>query len=155
MSFTADDILKSPSLHFSPCLNGGSCLATAAGVVECACTEGHSGERCEVSERTRARVSASGDVFDWSFVPRFHGGEESFAELPTLRHVGREEGAKYACASLNCLNSGLIFPLLLNTGPGKSGFVKFVPAVAYHFCLNLPATFSQPRTSIISGPNRS
>ena len=31
-----------------------------------------------------------------------------------------------------------------------SGLVKFVPAVAYHFCLNLPATFSQPRTSIIS-----
>ena len=24
--------------------------------------------------------------------------------------------------------------------------VKFVPAVAYHFCLNLPATFSQPCT---------
>ena len=24
--------------------------------------------------------------------------------------------------------------------------MKFVPAVAYHFCLNLPETFSQPRT---------
>ena len=24
--------------------------------------------------------------------------------------------------------------------------VKYVPAVAYHFCLNLPTTFSQPRT---------
>ena len=34
------------------------------------------------------------------------------------------------------------------------GLVKLVPAVAYHFCLNLPATFSQPRTSIISGPSR-
>ena len=33
------------------------------------------------------------------------------------------------------------------------GLVKLVPAVAYHFCLNLPATFSQPRTSIISGPS--
>ena len=44
------------------------------------------------------RVSASGDVFDWSFVPRFHGGEGSFAELPTLRHVGRDEGAKFACS---------------------------------------------------------
>ena len=31
--------------------------------------------------------------------------------------------------------------------------VNFVPAVANHFCLNLPATFSQPRTSIISGPS--
>ena len=27
------------------------------------------------------------------------------------------------------------------------GLVKCVPALAYHFCLNLPATFSQPRTS--------
>ena len=25
--------------------------------------------------------------------------------------------------------------------------VKFVPAVAYHLCLNLPATILQPRTS--------
>ena len=33
------------------------------------------------------------------------------------------------------------------------GLVKFVPAVAYHFFLNLPATFSQPRASIISGPS--
>ena len=28
-----------------------------------------------------------------------------------------------------------------------NGLVKFVPAGAYHFCLNLPATFSQPTTS--------
>ena len=28
--------------------------------------------------------------------------------------------------------------------------MKFVPAVAYHFCLNLPATFSQPRTKKFS-----
>ena len=34
------------------------------------------------------------------------------------------------------------------------GFVKLVTAVAYHFCLSLPATFSQPHTSIISGPSR-
>ena len=27
------------------------------------------------------------------------------------------------------------------------GLVNFAPAVAYHFCLNLPATLSQPRTS--------
>ena len=26
------------------------------------------------------------------------------------------------------------------------GLVKFLPAVAYHFCLNIPASFSQPRT---------
>ena len=30
------------------------------------------------------------------------------------------------------------------------GLVKFVTAVAYHFCLNLPATFSQPRTKTFS-----
>ena len=32
-----------------------------------------------------------------------------------------------------------------------SGLVKFLHGVAYYFCLNLPATFSQPRASIISG----
>ena len=33
------------------------------------------------------------------------------------------------------------------------GLVRFVPAVAYHSCLNLPPTFSQPRRSVvISGP---
>ena len=30
-----------------------------------------------------------------------------------------------------------------------SGLLKIVPAVAYHFCLSLPATFLQPRTCII------
>ena len=30
------------------------------------------------------------------------------------------------------------------------GLVKFAPAVAYHFCPNLPATFSQPRTKKFS-----
>ena len=34
------------------------------------------------------------------------------------------------------------------------GLVRLDPAVAYHFCLNLFATFSQPRTRIISGPSR-
>ena len=33
------------------------------------------------------------------------------------------------------------------------GFVKFVPVVAYHSCLSLPATFWQPRKSIISLPS--
>ena len=33
------------------------------------------------------------------------------------------------------------------------GFVTFVPAVAYHFCLNLPATFSQLPTNIIFQPS--
>ena len=33
------------------------------------------------------------------------------------------------------------------------GLVRLVPAVAYHFWLNLLATFSQPCTSIISGPS--
>ena len=35
------------------------------------------------------------------------------------------------------------------------GLMMFVPAVAHHFCLNLPATFSQPRTSISFRPSRS
>ena len=46
-----------------------------------------------MDERRRQRTMMKGQfgpsgVFDWSFVPRFHG--DSFAELPTLRHVGRE-----------------------------------------------------------------
>ena len=32
------------------------------------------------------------------------------------------------------------------------GLVKFIPALAYHFCLNLLVTFSQPCKSITSGP---
>ena len=35
----------------------------------------------------------------------------------------------------------------------ECSLVKFVPAVAFHSCLNLTATFSQLRTSIISGPS--
>ena len=30
--------------------------------------------------------------------------------------------------------------------------VNFVPAVAYHFCLNLPAAFSQPGARLILEP---
>ena len=33
------------------------------------------------------------------------------------------------------------------------GVVKFVPAVAYHFRLSLPAAFTQPRTRIIFQPS--
>ena len=32
------------------------------------------------------------------------------------------------------------------------GLVNFVPAVAYHFCLNLPAAFSQPGARLILEP---
>ena len=32
------------------------------------------------------------------------------------------------------------------------GLVNFVPAVAYHFCLNLPKTFSQPGNGILAQP---
>ena len=32
---------------------------------------------------------------------------------------------------------------------GAPSLVKFVPAVAYHFCLNLPAAFTQPGASIL------
>ena len=33
------------------------------------------------------------------------------------------------------------------------GLVKFVPAVAYHFCFNFSSTFSQPHTRTISQPS--
>ena len=32
------------------------------------------------------------------------------------------------------------------------GLVNFVPALAYHFCLNLPATFTQPRARLLVEP---
>ena len=32
------------------------------------------------------------------------------------------------------------------------GFVNFVPAVAYHFCLALPAAFSQPGDRLLADP---
>ena len=31
------------------------------------------------------------------------------------------------------------------------GLVNFVPAVAYHFCLNLPAAFLQPGNGLLEG----
>ena len=52
----------------------------------------------------------------------------------------------------------IINPLRRNcnfTGSGNNalrGLVKFDPTVAYNFCLDLPATFSQSSTSIILGP---
>ena len=61
-------------------MNGGSCFATAAaygGGVKCLCADGYSGERCEMRKKTR--VSVSGDTFDWSFVPRFHGQGRQFS----------------------------------------------------------------------------
>ena len=36
---------------------------------------------------------------------------------------------------------------------GAPGLVDFIPAVAYHLCLNLLVAFSQIPTSIISGPS--
>ena len=32
------------------------------------------------------------------------------------------------------------------------GFVNFVPALAYHFCLNLAAAFTQPGTRLLVEP---
>ena len=34
------------------------------------------------------------------------------------------------------------------------GLVNFVPAVAYHFCLNLPAAFKQPGARLLAEPCR-
>ena len=31
-----------------------------------------------------------------------------------------------------------------------SGLVNFVPAIAYHYCLDLPAAFTQPGTSTLA-----
>ena len=34
----------------------------------------------------------------------------------------------------------------------RPGLVNFTVAVAYHFCLSLPTTFSQPGRSLLAGP---
>ena len=59
----------------------------------------------------------------------------------------------------NCLAECVLCPwsdkavanwLWLQNWEKVRGLVKFVLAVAYHFCLNLPAIFSQPRTNTFS-----
>ena len=35
---------------------------------------------------------------------------------------------------------------------GLKSLVNFVPALAYHFCLNLPEKFSQPGAHVLSQP---
>ena len=59
----------------------------------------------------------------------------------------------------NCLAECVLCPwsdkavanwLWLQNWEKVRGLVKFVLAVAYHFCLNLPAIFSQPRTEKFS-----
>ena len=57
--------------------------------------------------------------------------------------TGRKEGRR----------KGICHPLTLQIVLGPEimlvhGLVKFVPAVAYHCCLNLPATCPQRRTGI-------
>ena len=53
--------------------------------------------------------------------------------------------SKFYNYSLNKRNFMSACPLLQGSAKRlKPGLVKFVPAVAYHFCLNLPGAFSQP-----------
>ena len=39
-----------------------------------------------------------------------------------------------------------------SANPRAPGLVNFVPAVAYHFCLNLPKKFSQPGVRGLADP---
>ena len=39
-----------------------------------------------------------------------------------------------------------------SANPQTPGLVNFVPDVAYHFCLNLPETFSQPGVRQLADP---
>ena len=41
---------------------------------------------------------------------------------------------------------------LYKTAPAIPGLENFVPAIAYHFCLKLPAAFSQPGNGLIEIP---
>ena len=59
------------------------------------------------------------------------------AAAARVTKIGRrhEEGSVLGCAKV-------LFP----------GLVNFVPAVAYHFCLSLPASFSQPGNGNLGHP---
>ena len=70
---------------------------------------------------------------------------ESTTKYSTVNPASKDNGFVQGKLALRILGPEIIF---------VRGMVKLVPAVAYHFCLNLPAIFSQPRTSIISGPSR-
>ena len=52
-----------------------------------------------------------------------------------------EPSAKFPCLHLRAPSPAPLYGLAKRWVPG---LVNFVPAVAYHFCLNLPAAFSQP-----------
>ena len=69
---------------------------------------------------------------------------ESTTKYSTVNPASKDNGFVQGKLALRILGPEIIF---------VRGMVKLVPAVAYHFCLNLPAIFSQPRTSIISGPS--
>ena len=61
-----------------------------------------------------------------------------------LCRQGRKEGIKAGLVPFTCVQGRTIrlFP----------GLVNFVPAVAYHFCLNLPAAFLQPGNGLLDKP---
>ena len=73
-----------------------------------------------------------------------HGGEGE--ERHGLRRFPRSIGS-FQTGEKEC--EIILGPEIIHV----NGLVRFVPAVAYHFCLKLPATFSQPRTSINFGPS--
>ena len=82
-------------------------------------------------EKESERGRHSGHVFD----------VETPAHVSPVNN-GRTDGCAGPRSLSACLHAAL-FPL-----PKEcfSSLVNFVIAVAYHFCLNLPATFSQPCT---------
>ena len=48
--------------------------------------------------------------------------------------------------------NGPLTELQGSANPRAPGLVNFVPAVAYHFCLNLPEKFSQPGVHGLADP---
>ena len=68
-----------------------------------------------------------------------------------VRRRGKRQKRSLSQSHCPCENLGMIVGCVI---PGPKtilvrGLVKLVPAVVHHFCLNLPATFSQPRTCFI------
>ena len=64
---------------------------------------------------------------------------------------GDEDGPNSVTSAAECLwQNGLWWFIQRSAIVNAPGFVNCVPAVAYHFCLNLPAAFTQPGASALA-----
>ena len=69
-ALTPSEAAQCMSPSANPCLNGGSCFSSAAGVYVCACVDGKAGARCEegkvIFEIELRSLSGNFNVQIWS-----------------------------------------------------------------------------------------